>query len=261
MQRAFELFSDIFADRDNFLTRIDPRVKVVVAFWTILAVLLSTKSPLPLVVFTLSLIGTKVIRVPIRLVLTRLAAPLGIVLVLVSLQAFLIGSTPLFSFALLKWKVTAFQEGAWRGMLIGCRVLGAVSLMLLMGFATQAHRIFHTLRWLGVPKGWVEVAMFMYRYIFTLLDQATDVMDAQRLRLGYSSIRRSLTSVGELAGTVMILSMDQAVCTYDAMMLRGYQGYMPFAPLPPLSGKDRLILILVPAAVLAAYALCEWGRL
>jgi cobalt/nickel transport system permease protein len=194
-------------------------------------------------------------------VLARLAAPVTIALVLVVLQTFIVGSTPLFTFSFFKWKISGFQEGALRGVLIGCRVLGAVSLMLLMSFATQAHRIFHTLRWLGVPKGWVEVAMLMYRYTFTLLDQAAEVMDAQRLRLGYSTIRRSFSSVGVLAGTVMILSMDQAVSTYDAMMLRGYKGYMPFGPLPAMSGKDLLILVTAPCIVLAAYLLCEGGPL
>ncbi|MGA2402597.1 MAG: cobalt ECF transporter T component CbiQ [Syntrophobacteraceae bacterium] len=259
MQRAFELFSDIFAVRDNLLTRIDPRVKVMVTCLIILSVILSTKPALPLAVFTLSLVGTRIIQVPIRLVLARLAAPVAIVLVLVMMQAFLIGSTPLFTFSLLKWKISGFQEGAYRGILIGCRVLGAVSVILLMSFATQAHRIFHTLRWLGMPKGWVEVAMLMYRYIFTLLDQATDIMSAQRLRLGYSTLKRSLSSIGVLAGTVMILSMDQAVRTYDAMVLRGYKGYVPFGSLPAMSGKDRWILVLVPGIVLVAYLMCEWG--
>jgi cobalt/nickel transport system permease protein len=261
MQRAFELFSDIFADRDNLLTRIDPRVKVIVTLLILLSVILSTRPALPLAVFTLSVIGTRIIQVPIRLVLARLAAPVAIVFVLVVLQAFLIGSTPLFTFSFLKWKISGFQEGAYRGILIGCRVLGAVSLLQLMSSATQAHRIFHALRWLGMPKGWIEVAMLMYRYIFTLLDRAADVMGAQRLRLGYSNIKRSLSSMGVLAGTVMVLSMDQAVRTYDAMMLRGYRGYMSLGPLPAMSGKDRWILVLAPVIVLLAYLMCEWGPL
>jgi cobalt/nickel transport system permease protein len=86
-------------------------------------------------------------------------------------------------------------------------------------------------------------------------------MSAQRLRLGYSTVKRSLSSTGVLAGTVLILSLDQAVRTYDAMMLRGYKGYMPFGPLPALSGKDRWILVLVPGVVIVVYLMCEWGPL
>ena len=41
------------------------------------------------------------IRLPVRLVLVRLAVPMGIVVVLILLQTFLIGSTPLFTFSLL----------------------------------------------------------------------------------------------------------------------------------------------------------------
>jgi energy-coupling factor transporter transmembrane protein EcfT len=65
--------------------------------------------------------------------------------------------------------------------------------------------------------------------------------------------------MGVLAGTVMVHSMDQAVSTYDAMMLRGYKGHMPFGPLPAMSRKDRWGLALVAGVFIFAYLLCEWG--
>ena len=70
------------------------------------------------------------------------------------------------------------REGALHGALLGTRVLGAVSVLLLLSSTARAHQIFNALRWFGVPKGWVEVGMLMYRYIFMLLDLAADVMNA-----------------------------------------------------------------------------------
>ena len=107
---------------------------------------------------------------------------------------------------------------------MGSRVLGSVSVVLLLSSVTPAHRIFHSLRWLGVPRGWVEIATLMYRYIFTLLDQTADVLAAQRVRLGYSGLKRSLVSLGVLTGAVIVQSLEQATRTYEAMSLRGYQG-------------------------------------
>lgn len=259
MQFAFELFSDIFTYRDNALTRVNPRVKVIVAFLTVIGVISCSKVEFPLMVFCLALAGMIAIRLPFRLILARLAAPLGIVLVLVVLQSILVGSTPLFTFTLFGWHVSAMQEGAWRGILIASRVLGGVSVIILMSTVTPAHQLFHTLRWLGLPKGWVEVATLMYRYIFILLDRAADGMVAQRVRLGYSGLRRSLSSLGTLAGSVIVLSIDQATRTHEAMTVRGYKGQMPFGALPAMSKKDGWIMGVVLGILLCSYLLIEWG--
>jgi cobalt/nickel transport system permease protein len=146
-------------------------------------------------------------------------------------------------------------------LLMGSRVLGSVSVVLLLSSVTPAHRIFHSLRWLGVPRGWVEIAALMYRYTFTLLDQTADVLAAQRVRLGYSGLKRSLASLGVLAGAVIVQSMEQATRTYEAMSLRGYQGHMPFGPLPALSRKDLWTLGLVGAGVIGIQVVLEWGLL
>ena len=76
-----------------------------------------------------------------------------------------------------------------RGVLLGSRVLGAVSVMLLLSSVTPAYKIFGALRWFHVPEGWVEIALLVYRYTFLLSDQTADIAAAQRVRLGYSVVR------------------------------------------------------------------------
>ena len=132
-----------------------------------------------------------------------------------------------------------------RGVLLGSRVLGAVSVMLLLSSVTPAYKIFGALRWFHVPEGWVEIALLVYRYTFVLLDQTADIASAQRVRLGYSSLGRSLSSAGVLAGTVVARSMDQAMRTYEAMTLRGYQGRLPMGPLAELKARDWRTMFVV----------------
>jgi cobalt/nickel transport system permease protein len=258
LRPVFELFSDIFAYRDNTLTRIDPRVKLMLAVLAIVCVIMCRGFAFPPVVFAACLVGILATRMPARLILARLAAPFGVVLVVILLQSLLIGSTPLFSISLLGGKMTVMREGALHGALLGTRVLGAVSVLLLLSSVTRAHQIFHALRWMGVPSGWVEVAMIMYRYIFMLMDQAGDVMEAQRVRLGYSTFRRSLSSSGLLAGTVIKDAMEQGIRTCEAMELRGYKGCIPFGSMPRMSSKDRRILCLTCAALVISYIWLEW---
>ena len=255
-----DLFSDIFAYRDNSWTQMDPRGKLVLSLAAILGVLLSRGMVFPLTVFTIGLGAMLSLRLPARLVLARLAAPLGIVMVLVLLQAVLFGRTEIFSFSLLGMRVTCKQEGLWRGLLMGSKVLGAVSVMLWLSLVTPAHKIFHALLWFRVPQGWVEIAMLMYRYIFSLLDDTADVAAAQRVRLGYRGIRRSLSSFGALAGAVIIRSLDQASSTHEAMILRGYKGFIPFGPMPAMGRIDRLRMAS-GLAILAVACLVLEGRL
>lgn len=254
-----DLFSDIFAYRENWGTRMDPRAKLVLSLVTLFCVILSTRMVLPLTVFSLCLAGMLVLRIPAQLLLVRLTAPTGVAGVLILLQSFLFGQTEMVSISILGIKLTVLQEGVWRGLLLGSKVLGAVSVMLLFSLVTPAHRVFHALLWFRIPRGWVEIAMLMYRYIFSLLDDTADVAAAQRVRLGYNGIRRSLSSIGSLAGAVIIRSLDQAAHTHEAMSLRGYGGLIPFGPLPGMSGRDLWITAGGSAVISAFCLLLEGG--
>jgi cobalt/nickel transport system permease protein len=251
----FHLFSDIFACRDNALVRVDARAKLVVAFATLVLVISSTRVVLPLAVMVVCLGGMLALRMPARLTLARLVAPAGIVAVLVVLQSFTVGSTVIHTVSLGAWQGTIKLEGVMHGVLMGSRVLGAVSVMLLFSSVTPAHSIFQALRWFRVSKGWVEIAMLMYRYTFVLLDHTADVAAAQKLRLGYSGIRRAVSSMGVLAGSVIVQSFDQASNTHQAMTLRGYTGAMPHGPMPAVKKKDgwatALTLLIVSVVYLA----------
>ncbi len=254
----FDLFSDIFTYRDNVLTRIDPRAKLLIALAALIAVVTAEGIVLPLV-FLGSCLGTvAALRIPVKLVAARLAAPLSIVAVLVVLQMLLVGETPLVSFTLAGWELAARAEGLQKGLLLGARVLSAVAVVFLLSIVTPAHRIFQALRWFKISRNWLEIAILMYRYIFVLMDRVADLAAAQKLRLGYTSKKRALSSCTALAGATLIHSLEQAERTHHAMCLRGYKGVMPCGPLPPLTVGDGRLAALAIVAITAA-RLLEWG--
>jgi cobalt/nickel transport system permease protein len=197
------------------------------------------------------------LRMPARLTLARLIAPVGIVAVLVVLQSFTLGTTVIRTVNLGPSQGAIKLEGLLHGLLMGSRVLGAVSTMLLLSSVTPAHSIFQALRWFRVSKSWVEIAMLMYRYTFVLLDHTADVAAAQRLRLGYSGARRALSSMGVLAGSVIVQSFDQASNTHQAMALRGYTGAMPYGPMPGMRKKDGWAMALTLIVVSGVYLALE----
>ncbi len=246
-----DLFSDFFAYRDSPWTRMDARTKLLLSFAGILAVISSRGMALPLAVFGFSVASILALGHPPRLILARLAAPLGMVAVLILLLSLLFGSTEVFSFSFWGREIGFKEEGIRRGLLTGSKVLGASSLMLLLSLITPAHRIFRALLWFRVPRGWVEISMLMYRYIFSLLDDTADISSAQRVRLGYCGLKRSLRSFGTLAGAVMVRSFDQATRTHEAMVLRGYKGSLPLGPMPD-SCRSDWVRLAGGAAILAA---------
>jgi cobalt/nickel transport system permease protein len=133
--------------------------------------------------------------------------------------------------------------------------------VLLLSFVTPAYKIFHSLRWFRIPEAWVEMALLVYRYTFALLDHAADIAAAQRTRLGYSTLPRSLASMGVLAGAVVTRSLDQALRTYEAMVLRGYRGGLSLPPLPDMSRKNwRLLVVILPPIAIFYFAQEWWWK-
>lgn len=253
----FHLFSDIFTYRENRLSSLDPRVKLISAIATILAILSCGDAVFPICVFVLSIVVMIALGIPANIVLSRAAIPASIVSVLFILRLFMTPGDVIWSVAIGPLTPTATAQGLHDGVILATRVAGAVSVMLLLGMVTAAHDIFRALLWMKVPHAWVEVAMLMYRYIFVLLEAASDMATAQKLRLGYSDSRKALQSVGVLSGAVLLRSIDQAERANEAMALRGYNGTIPVGKLPPLRRGDAVLMASIPAFMAAACLLLE----
>jgi len=253
-----EIFSDIFTYRENALARTDPRTRLIVALCAILLVVLSRGPWYPLAVLVFSLASLSLLRVPTRLVVARLLVPMGIVLVIVLLKLFMTPGDPLFYVSLGQVNLTASREGLRSGLVLGARVAGAVSMIILLGVTTPAHDVFRALFWMKAPREWVEVAMLMYRYIFVLVETAANMATAQRLRLGYRGARESLRSLGVLSGSVLLRSAEQAVKTSEAMVLRGYRGSLPVSPMRPFTRADVIAALSLCALFGALFGALEW---
>lgn len=249
----FELFSDIFTYRENRLTEVDPRAKLVVALAAILLVLLSGRPALPLLVAGAALGTMFALGLPLRVVLARLSIPVGMVCVVFALRLFTTPGEILFTLEVAGVVFHATREGLWLGALAAVRVLAATSVLVLLGMVAPAHALFRALLWFRVPRGLVEIGLLMYRFIFVLLDIAADMATAQTLRLGYRGAACSLRSVGSLAGAVLVKSLDQAVRTSEAMVLRGYTGMMPVGALPLMPRRELRWMLGLTAVLGIAY--------
>lgn len=205
-----EVFSDYFASKDNYLTRVDAKIKMIFVFAAILIIISSRLPYVPAIVFLLSLAFLLSIRIPFKVILARMLVPLTMAIVVAGVYFIFYKGTKL------------------AGLLIIAKVAGCTSLVIFLSMTTPVNGLLSACFWFRIPKTWIEIAAITYRYVFVLIEDAITIRDAQKVRLGYSNLSRSLQSFVELAGSVFIRAYDQSVSTCEAMRMRGYTGVTKF---------------------------------
>ncbi len=244
-----EIFSE-YLKRDNFLLAVDARIKLLFALG-LLAMVLSYKGFFfPLLTVILSLGLCLWLRVPLRIVFMRFSEPLFIASIIVVLKVFFSGKELLFYLPIPYSKFSLFtlvahRDGLMEGMQIASRILGAVSIVVVMGFLIPFTEFISALSWMRIPKGFVEILLFTYRYIFVLMEDAMVIYNAQKNRLGYSSIRRGLSSFSDLTASLILRAFEKSEQITSSMIQRGYDGGIPAIRHRPFKATEVLVSLLI----------------
>jgi cobalt/nickel transport system permease protein len=246
-----DIFSEHFKN-EHFLAKTDARVKLVVTL-ALLVMVLSYKGMLfPLVVAAASMVVCAGMRIPLRIMLLRFSQPMFIALVVLLLKFFFSGEEIMFTLNLFGLKVSGHRDGLMEGLMITSRIIGGVSLVVALGFATPFIEFVAALSWLRIPKVFIEIMMFAYRYLFMFLEDANTIYSAQKNRLGYAGIRKGMHSFGVLTGSLVLRGFEQSQKTADAMMQRGYTGDMPLlkdAPLKAVELAAAAVIVIAGGAI------------
>jgi len=251
-----DIFSDAFAHKENCISRIEARTKIVFVVLALVINLLSPSVYTPLAIAVFCLATLLAIKIPPRLLMLRLTMPLVMAAVVLVTQLFFYGTTPLFTVPVLG--VVGYEEGLFHGLLIMSRVIGGVSLILFLGMSTPAHRLLMAARWFRLPKIFVELALLIYRYIFVLIEEAISIKDAQRVRLGYGNWRRGMRSVGTLGGILVLRAYDRAERVFAAMIARGYSGALSVSYAGHFGGKDFIAAAALSTVLVIIYLVGWW---
>lgn len=216
-----------YHNKDHVLSSLDARVKIAAALAILVMVLSCRGFAFPAFVTLACLFLCFWMRIPARALVLRFSEPLFIAAILLVLKFFFSGQEALFSLNVLGAHIVGHKDGLHEGLVIGDRIIGAVSIVAVLGFSTPFADFMAGLSWFRVPKGFIEILMFAYRYIFVLFEDALVIYQAQKNRLGYSTVRRGLSSFGTLAGSLTIRAFDHSQNTTVAMVQRGYDGTIP----------------------------------
>jgi len=229
--------------QEHVFSEIDARLKLLVSVALLLLVLSHKGFGFPLVVLAMSLLLCIVMRVSLKVFMLRFSEPVFIACVLVLIKFFFSGRDVLFTFSVFGLELTGYRDGLIAGLLVAARIIGAVSVIAVLGFATSFTDLISGLAWFRFPKTLIEILLFAYRYIFMLLEDALIIYNAQKNRLGYSSVRRGMNSFGVLAGSLILKAFEHSQKATVAMIQRGYDGTMPSLQHKPFKPSEIAVSV------------------
>lgn len=237
-------FLDALSYKNTFIHRLDPRTKVIATFALIVTVVSFPKHEIaglipfflfPVLIFSLG-------DIPVWFILKKV--------LFVSVFAVFIGLfNPLFDTHVMYHFYGIPVSGGWVSFFsILLKFFLTMCSVLLLISTTSFPGICHALRKLGIPEIFISQLLFLYRYLFVLVEEALRMVRARDMR----SFGRSGQGMGvfiNLIGTLFIRTIERAERIYYAMLSRGFSGTIHFVKRGGL-GKTDFVFMSATGVVL-----------
>ncbi len=242
-------YLDTLSYRDTVLHRLDPRAKLVAVLAFIAAVVSFPKyeiagllpfSLFPVIFFSLGNIPVGFIMKKV-LVVSSFAVFIGIFNPLIDRQVF----THLLGLPI---------SGGWVSFTsIMLKFLLTITTALLLIATTSFPGICHALQKIGLPAIFVAQLLFLYRYLFVLVEETMKIVRARNMR-SFGHKGSGVKSFVSLVGTLFLRTIERAERVYQAMLSRGFTGKIETTKAFRFSPADAAFL-------LATGTLLYWFRL
>lgn len=229
------MLSDItigqFFPGDSLLHRLDPRTKVILLFFFLVAIFAASSVASYALLTGLTLALMLASRVPLRMMLRSVKPLWWIILFTFVIHLFSTPGKELATF----WIFTVTLEGLVQGFLICLRLVLLILLSSLLTFTTSPlkltdamERLLSPLRRFGVPAH--ELAMMMtiaLRFVPTLIEETDRIMKAQQSRgadFREGSIMKRLRALVPILVPLFLSAFRRADDLAMAMEARCYRG-------------------------------------
>lgn len=237
------------------MLRLDPRTRILVAigFLIVIATLKSFIALGVVAFFTLGIVWFA--RVPRKQLLACLmSVNLFMLLLMLSMPWSRSGEA---WFSLGPFDYT--QEGFLHVLRIAIRANAMVLLTVALIGTLEPTVLGRACKRLWVPEKLIHLLLFMVRYIDVLREEYRRLLTAARLRGFQPSLdRHTFRTFGQLAGMLLVRSVDRSERIVAAMKCRGFSGR--FYLLDQLR-YTRLDAVVGAVFVIAAFTLVIWERL
>lgn len=222
-------------DRDGPIDRLHPRTRLLA---TLAAVIFVTTLH-DLAVLCAALAGAALLfwisGLPWRRLRYRLLHIEGFLLVLLALLPFTVPGRQLFSLG----PIAATNEGVIRALTVAIKVnICTLTIFALIG-SLDPVRIGQAAESLGAPARLVSLFLFTVRYVAVFRAETARLSEAMRARaFRPRSNLHTWRTFGNLAGMMMVRSLERAQRVDEAMRCRGFKGRMHAPPLGAAKRQD-----------------------
>jgi cobalt/nickel transport system permease protein len=220
-----DLYSEV--DRSAYTNAIAKCSPITKTFFALSALILTVSAQSIIVPITIFVICTILIvgvaKVKAHLYLHLLLYPTFMITLSCIIIALFGSGAPLIQISL-PWTTISLLGGVSFSVNTFFRVEGSLSCLFFLVLTTSITDLCILLRRAHVPRVLVEISLLVYRYIFVFLEVSEKMNTAQKLRLRPSAWIKRVRSLGMLAGSLFIRTLEQGELTLVAMNARGYDG-------------------------------------
>jgi len=182
-----------------------------------------------------------------------LLAPALFSIVSVIIILFMLGGGEVLVHIPMLWmSLTVTTHSLAEGIQILCRVFGCTVSLFFIVLTTPLSDLLSSMKRVGAPIELVDLMMIIYRYIFIIYDMAVEIIQAQKMRLGYSKPCEAINSFAMLCGMLFISSWNAGEGLVRAMDARCYNGEFPVLDQPEPVSLQSLLPVLVYLSGLSA---------
>jgi cobalt/nickel transport system permease protein len=214
-----------YTEGNSALHRLDTRIKLLCAITAIFCIVALSHWYVPLLFFGVCFGLVIYSRAKIKVYIDRLLIPITLIAFIGIIMPFTYGTTIIARVPVLM--IPIYSQGIYFGVLVFTRAISAVSVLNLLILVTPISSVMDSLAWFRVPGVLIDTMMIMFRYIGVLSEESARMYRAQVSRCGHSKTVgyfSKLTSIGNIAGSLLVRAFDRSEKVGNAMVSRGYTG-------------------------------------
>lgn len=210
---------DILSYKETSVHRADPRIKVIVTAAFVFAVVsfpkYSVSGLLPFLLFPA--VAAVMGDIPVSYVLKKIVVVSPFALFIGIFNPF-IDRTPVVLAG--SFSVSA---GWFSFASILLKFVLTVSAAVVLVATTSFPGVCHALRRFGVPRVFVSQLLFLYRYMFVLMEEMMRIIRAYQVRT-FEGGGVDIKAFVRLAGVLFVRTVERAEYIFQAMLARGFTG-------------------------------------
>jgi len=194
-------FIDRYSNLQSPIHRLDPRLKIAIAFLAIVGVIITP--PVSLTLFWGYIAAASTLWISSQIPLRHLLSRLAVAIPFVAVMGIGMGYGHPFIYIMM-------------------RSILAVTFLTLLTSTTPFPLLLEGLRWYRLPKVLHLLLSFIYRFIYIIIDEFQKLNRGRRSREFGRHIKLSWKGRSWMIGTFLIRSIERSERVYQAMLSRGY---------------------------------------